>query len=259
MSYKNEFIDFMIESDVLKLNFPKLETGVHKIRLTYLIKNAGTFFKKSAQISLSLTDMGWNLPTDSLTGVVLFPVKIQKADITFLLGKNRQEIKGAFDVERDVSGAVFFRATHLMPAHSSLQLALNLTFDAFVKNGLWNKLISSGSFLIFIISLGIILLYLILNIIEIKITPIEEVFMKKKYSFSENLFKNFLYRTGEMWIGLILLWGGAFFTLYIMKSSFSALEFQFLFLIPVVFIFIIDYLLLYPRQERAKQIWRKDD
>ena len=231
--------------DILQLKLPELENGVHKIRLTYLIKNAGIFSEKSAHLSISLTDMGWNLPADSLNGVVLFPNPIQKANAVFLLGRNHQEIKEAFDIVQDASGALFFRATHLMPAYSAIQMNLDLEFDSFIRKGLWDKMISSVSFLIFAVAFAVIILYLILNIIEIKITPV----IKTRHS--NNSFKNFFYRTGEIWIGLILLWGATWFISYLMDSPLSALEIQILFLIPIVFVLIMDYLLLYPRQPKG--------
>lgn len=234
--------------NVLSLNIPELEAGVRKIHLAYLIKNAGVFSEKSAQLKLPLTDMGWNLPTDSFNGVILFPNPVQKAVATFLLGKNRQEINGAFDVAQDAMGALFFRATHLMPAHSALQINLNLEYDSFIKISLWDKMMSSTSFVIFIVALMVIFLYLILNIIEIKITP----FMKTK--ISNNSFKNFFYRTGEIWIGLSLLWIGTAWVSHFMNSPLSAFEIQVLILIPIVFVLMIDYLLLYPRQRKIRGI-----
>ena len=114
------------EGEVLKLTIPELETGIHKIRLTYLIRKAGIFLNKSAKISLPLTATGWNLTTDSLNGIVLFPIPVQKASSTFLLGKNHQEIKEAFETTQDSSGNIFFRATHLMPANSAVQLNIDL-------------------------------------------------------------------------------------------------------------------------------------
>ncbi|MGN0919994.1 MAG: hypothetical protein ACI4OR_04495 [Alphaproteobacteria bacterium] len=245
--------------DTLRLNLPELETGVYKIRLNYLIQNAGVFGKKNAFIELPLTGMGWNLPTNTLNGIVLFPTKINMVKAEFLLGKNHQEIQGAFETQQDNQGALFFKATHLMPAQSVLQLNLDLAFDSFVKKGFWEKRAGSAPFLIFIVALGVILLYLILNIIEIKITPVEEVWLKKKYKVSENSFKNFMWRTGEIWIGLILLWGCAFLCLYFTNTALSIPEIQVLFLLPIVFVLITDYLLLYPRQETLKKIRREND
>lgn len=245
--------------DTLQLIFPELETGVYKIHLNYLIQKAGIFGKKKASINLPLTGMGWNLPTDVLNGVILFPTKIKEAKAEFLLGKNHQNIKEAFETQQDNWGALFFKTTHLMPAHSIIRINLDLTFDSFVKKGLWEKGASSVSFLIFIVSLGVIFLYLILNIIEVKITSLEELWLKKKYALSENSFKNFFLRTGEIWIGLILLWIGTFGTLYLTKSFLSISEIQILFLLPIVCVLIIDYLLLYPRQETLKRIGRKND
>ncbi len=242
------------EANTLRLKFPDLETGVHRIHLTYLIKKAGVFSKKTANLSVPLIDMGWNLNTDSLNGIILFPVKIKEAKMTFLLGKNKQEIKGAFDVASDASGAVFFKATHLMPAHSALLLNIDLQYDSFLKKGLWNKLTESTSFMIFIISLMVCFLYLILNIIEIKITPIEEVLLRKKYCYSDNAFKNFLKRTGEMWIGLCLIWALTAGILFFTETSFSIFETQILLLSPVAFVLILDYLLLYPRQRNIQKL-----
>ena len=237
--------------NILSLKIPELETGVHKIHLAYLIKNVGVFSEKSAQVKLPLTDMGWNLPTDSFNGVILFPNPVQKATTSFLLGKNRQEIKGAFDVAQDAMGALFFRATHLMPAHSALQINLNLEYDSFVKINPWDKMTSSTSFVIFMVALIVIMLYLVLNVIEIKITP----FTKMKAS--NNSFKNFFYRTGEIWVGLSLLWIGTALVSHLMKSPLSAFEIQILVLIPIVFVLMIDYLLLYPRQRKMRGIeWK---
>lgn len=242
------------ESDVLRLKFPEFGTGVHKVRLTYLVKGAGIFSKKEAQISLALTNTGWNLPTDSFSGVVLFPVSVQKVKTSFLLGKNHQEIKGAFDSGNDSTGSLFFRSTHLIPENSAIQMNLKLEYDSFIKQGLKEKITNSTSFLIFIVSLGIILLYLILNIIEIKITPVEEMMLKRKFLTSSNMYKNFLYRTREIWIGLVLLWFCTFCILRLMNTSFGTSETFILFLIPIVFILIMDYFLLYPLQEKIKKI-----
>ena len=245
--------------DSLRLNFSELETGVYRIRLKYLIQGSGIFGKKRATLSFPLTGMGWNLPTDSFNGVVLFPTKIKDVTAEFLLGKNRQEIKEAFETQKDEQGALFFHATHLLPAHSIIQMNLDLGFDSFIKKGFWEKRAASTSFLIFIISLGVIFLYLILNIIEVKITSPVRLWAKKKYIFSENPFKNFLYRTGEIWAGLILLWGATFGILYLVQSSFNSLEIQILFSLPIVFVLIMDYVLLYPRQEILKKIRREND
>lgn len=242
------------ENDITKLILPELETGVHRLHLSYLIKGNNLFAKSEAQVKLPLTDTGWNLPVDSLNGVVLFPKEIKESAVHFLLGKNKQEIPGSFTVEKDNSGAVFFKATHLMPASVSIQLDMYLKFDSFIHKGLWNKLSESTSFLVFLISLGIILGYLILNVIEIKITPIEEVITQPKSYFDRGVLKSFLKRTQEIWIGLFLLWGGTFLILKIINTSLEIFEIQFLFLIPIVFVLGIDYLLLYPRQEKIKKI-----
>ena len=247
-------IPLQMKKDSLQLNFPELETGVHKIRLTYLIKKAGLFSKKEANISIALIDLGWNLAVNSLNGIVLFPVKIQKAETKFLLGKNHQEIKEAFEVQQDESGAVFFRATHLIPANSALQLNLDLTYDSFIHKGIWDKLSESKSFLIFIISLFIILGYLMLNIIETKLIPVEVEAIRKKSNESKNAFSAFVKRTGEIWIGLILLWVGTFFISCLMKAPFAFVEIQILFGLPIAFVLIMDYLLLYPRQETIKKL-----
>ncbi len=245
------------EQNALRLNFPELETGVHKIRLKYLIQKAGIFRKKTANLTIPLTQMGWTLPTASLNGVILFPTKMKGIKTQFLLGKNHQEIKEAFEVIQDSWGSIFFRSTHLMPAHSIVQLNLDLEFDSFVKKGIWEKITESTSFLIFITSLAVILLYLILNVIEIKITPFSLTKMRK--IATKNSFKNFFIRTGEIWIGLLLLWIGTFGTTYIMKTSFNALEIQMLFLIPILFVLIMDYLLLYSHQEILKKLGEKND
>jgi len=245
--------------DSLQLNFPELETGVYRIHLNYLIQGLGAFGKQRATVSFPLTGMGWNLPTDSFNGVVLFPTKIKEVKAEFLLGKNRQEIKEAFDTQKDEQGALFFRATHLLPAHSVIQMNLDFAFDSFIKKGFWEKRAASTSFLIFIISLGVIFLYLILNIVEIKISSSAELWAKKKSIFSENPFKNFLYRTSEIWVGLILLWAATFGILYLVQSSFNRLEIQILFSLPIVFVLIMDYVLLYPRQENLKKIRREND
>ena len=245
------------KSDSLQLKLPQLETGVYKLRLNYLIRKVGDFGKKKGKLAIGLTEMGWNLPSDSFNGIILFPTKINDVKTQFLLGKNHQEIEGAFENQTDEQGALFFRATHLMPAHSAIQMNLDLTFDSFVKKGIWEKIKESTSTLIFLISLGVIFLYLILNVIEIKITPLG-TFPEKK-NFSNNSFKNFLHRTGEIWLGLSLLWLIAFGVLYLTNNRFNSLQIQILFLIPIVFVLIMDYVLLYPRQETLRKIWRNND
>ena len=240
--------------DVLQLKMPELGTGVHRIHLTYLIRNAGIFSKNTAQISLPLTGMGWSLPTASMNGIILFPRNIEEAKINFLLGKNHQEIKGAFITQKDQSGSLFFQTSHLLPAHSIILVDLNTKFNSFVTKSIFNKMLASPSFLIFIISFVVIFFYLTLNIIEIKITPIEEIILRKKYRIIDNPLLSFFYRTGEMWIGLLLLWAGSLVALYLKNASFSFLEVQILTLPPIVFVLIIDYLLLYPRQENIRKM-----
>ena len=245
----------LVENEgALQLKMPELGTGVHKIHLIYLIRNAGIFSKNTAQISLPLTDMGWSLPTASMNGVVLFPKNVEESNIRFLFGKNQQEIKEAFITKKDQSGSLFFHASHLLPAHSIIQLNLSAKFTSFITKGIFDKMLASPSFLIFIISLGIILFYLILNVIEVKITPVEEVILRKKYRIISNPIFSFFYRTGEMWIGLILLWSGSLVALYFKNAFFSFLEIKILILIPIAFILIIDYLLLYPRQKNIQKM-----
>ena len=78
----------------------------------------------------------------------------------------------------------------------------------------------------------------------------EEEILRKKVHFSQNSFVSFLYRTGEIWIGLMILWGGTFIALRLMNMSFSAIENQILFFLPIVFVLVMDYLLLMPRQKK---------
>ena len=238
------------EKEKLVLKLPDLETGLHKLNLSYTIKNAGIFSQKSAKIVLPLMGSGWDLPTDSLKGVILFPNQVKNSTLSFLFGKNKLEIKEAFQIQSDKNGNLFFRSAHLIPASSPMQLNLHLQFDSFVKRGIWDKLAESTSFLIFIISLGIICLYLLLNLIEIKISSEEEVALRKKMSPKNSVLKAFLNRTGEIWIGLILLWGGTFLALYFTSSFFSTIEIQFLIFIPCLFVFILDHFILKKRQQK---------
>ena len=237
------------EKNMLKWQLPDLQTGVHRIRLVYLLKGKGLFSKNEARISFPLTGIGWHLATDSLTGVVLFPKNIKESNATFLFGKNNKQIPKAFEVAKDSSGALFFRSTHLIPADALIQMDLGLKFDSFVRKRTWDELSESPSFLIFLISLGVILGYLILNVIEIKVAPVSDSFSKSQ-SASSNSLKAFWNRTKEIWTGLILLWMGTFITAIIMKTSLTLLENQFLFLIPIAFVLIMDYVLLYPRQQK---------
>ena len=80
------------------------------------------------------------------------------------------------------------------------------------------------------------------------------MYFLKKYRIINNPFFSFFYRTGEMWFGLVLLWIGTLVALYFKNTSFSSLEIQILILIPTVLILIIDYLLLYPRQENIRKM-----
>ena len=235
---------------VLNLKLPPLTTGVHRIHLSYLIKNQEQFSDSSAKITLPLIQSGWNLPVDSLTGIILFPTKIKKSEITFLLGKNRKEIKEAFETKADQTGALFFRNTHLIPAFSAIQLDLNVLFDSFIKKSVWEKIKETNSFIIFIVSIFIMIAYLILNIIEIKITSVEQIALQKKNNFSQNCFINFLHRTGEMWIGIFVLFLCTLLVLFYMNTFFSLWEILNLILIPALIIFVIDFLLLKPRQKR---------
>ena len=236
------------ENDSLRLKLPDLETGIHKLHLFYLIKNAGKFQKSSAKISLPLTKMGWTLPTDSFKGIVLFPVDVKEVKANFLLGKNLQEIKEAFNIEQDSSGNLFFQATHLMPAFSVIQLNIDFKFDSFIQKGLWNKITNSVSLLIFIISLIICLGYLLLNVIEIRMNEGREIFKKKR--IITNRFLSFFYRTGEIWMGLIILWIGTYSVLKFMDVSLSFYYWGILIFIPIVFLNTIDHFLLIPQQEK---------
>ena len=242
--------------NTLQFHLPALATGVHRLHLSYLIKKAGQFSSKSAQISLPLTDTGWNLPIDSFNGILLFPVDIKEINSSFAFGKNHKKISNAFTINKDVSGALSFRATHLMPAHTDIHMDLNLKYDSFIKKGLWRHMIESSGFLIFVISLIVILGYLILNLIEIKITPISSAIVQKT-TVPANVYKAFFKRTAEIWIGLILLWLGTAIIACWLKAPLSFFEIQILFLVPVVFVIGMDYFLLSPRQTKIL-LWQAD-
>ena len=237
--------------EILTLKLPPLSAGVHKIHLSYLIKNQGQFSNSSAQITLPLIKTGWNLPINLISGIILFPNKVNESKLTFLLGSNQKEIKGAFESETDKFGALFFRNTHLIPASTAIQLNLNTLFDSFVRKSHWEKITESDSFMVFIISLIIIIAYLMLNIIEIRMQSIEQIAIQKKYHLSqENKLKKFLRRTGEIWIGFFLLLLCTFWILYYINSFFSLFEISCLILIPTIIILTIDFLLLKPRQTK---------
>lgn len=241
--------------DTLQFQLPTLASGVHRLHLSYLIKKAGRFSSKSAQIALPLTDTGWNLPIDSLSGILLFPVNIKEINSSFVFGKNHKKIPDAFVVNKDASGALSFRATHLMPARTAIHMDLNLKYDSFIKKGLWRHMTESSGFVIFLVSLIVILGYLILNLIEIKITPISST-MVQKTTVPANVCKAFFKRTAEIWIGLILLWLGTIIVACWLKAPLSLFEIQILFLVPVAFVVVIDYLLLAPRQTKIL-LWQQ--
>ena len=248
----NQIIPPVLEEkeDELSFKLPVLKTGVHRIHLSYLIKGQEQFSDSSAQIVLPLIQSGWSLPVNSLTGVILFPTKVGKSEMSFLFGKNKKEIKEAFEFKADETGALFFQNTHLIPAFSAIQLNLKVLFDSFIKKSAWQRMKEADSFIIFIVSLFVMIAYLMLNVIEVKITSVEQIVMKKKFFASQNSFINFIHRTGEIWIGLFLLFLCTLGILFYTNASFSSFEILNLILIPALIVFVVDFLVLEPKQRK---------
>ena len=245
-------IPFEIEqkSNYSYFQLPQLPSSAHRLHLSYLIKNKTPFQKKEGYLTIPLTGLNWDLPVNSLAGVILMPTKVQVQEPQLLLGKNKQKIEEAFLIQPDINGDLFFKSKHILPASTQILANFNFSFDSFPKADFWDHFWDNSNIILFVVLLGIILGYLILNIIEFQMISDEELIHQKKIPMSSSALHNFVSRIAEILIGICLLFLGTFFILLFIQSSFSLKQWIFLIAFALVGVVLIDFWVFKPRYNK---------
>lgn len=251
-------IPFVIQQRENRTSFslPNLTAGLHQLKLSYLLKDSFSASLNKAFLSIPLTGTGWMLPVNSFSGVVLLPTKAKLNDFKTLLGKNKQEIKDAFEFQEDETGSIFFRATHLIPEKTQIQMDFQFSFQQLQKETFWSFLNNNPSWLIFGILISIILGYLILNIIEFQMISDEEMIHKKKCTYYPSPVLNFLHRVFEITLGILLLFLVTFIVSLYTQNTLSWKQWAFLIILSMGLIFVVDRVILKPRYQHVLKLKR---
>lgn len=157
-----------------------LSPGVHNYALTYLIKNAVRIKGQIAMLNLSLTGPDWNLPIERFSAVVLFPNKTPLFKKDVLFGANNQKIPETTDVYSDENGNFFLSLNRPVPAYADIKINLDFDKKALEQPSFWEVLWDSSSDMLFLIGMGILILYALATVIFLKFTksalyPVKEL------------------------------------------------------------------------------------
>ncbi len=233
-------------SDLTSLKLPSIPKGTHKIMLEYVLSNQ----TNANEISLPLTASNWPLEVDNMSGIILTD-QSQLENTKFLFGQNKLEIPSNFTIQKDNKGNTFFKNNHLIPAFAQIQLNAKHTKQQREDNAL-GKL---SPFALFLISFIVILLYLILSGYEIFSQSL--LFQLKRFKrHNNNIFINWIYRMGEIIIGIFIL-----LILTLLISLFLKINLSLLWIllltISVLGIILLDIFIFHPKQKEIFKIHKK--
>lgn len=224
------------EASFLKLD--KLTPGAHTLHLNYTINQP----QNQSGFVLPLIGAKWSLLADRFSGV-LFTNQSNIELPTFLIGENQQKFPENFTTQKDNKGNIFFKMDKILPPRTQIHLALShQTTNEFGETSF-----------IFWIALGVIIFYTILACLEIKYMSLEKR-LKRLHRTSLNPIKNFIYRSGEFCIGILLL--------LILTGIISCLSgnyltwnlVQILILNGLLAIVLMDYFFFHPAQREVFQM-----
>ncbi|MBE6446346.1 MAG: hypothetical protein E7021_02985 [Alphaproteobacteria bacterium] len=233
-------------SDLTSLKLPLTPKGIHKIILEYVLYNP----KNSPEILLPLTASDWSLVVDNMSGIILANQNLLE-NIKFLFGQNKLEIPSNFNIQTDDKGNTFFQNNHIIPAFAQIYLSAKNVNPQNEDNALNNL----SPFSLFLISFIIMLCYFSLSGYEIHARSL--LYQLKRFKkHSENAFISWLYRMGEIVIGVFIL-----LTLTLLISLFLKINLSFfwalLLISAILGIILLDIFIFYPKQKEIFKIYKK--
>lgn len=227
------------------LKIPLAQKGLHEVKLEYVLHTPDV-----QNFSLPLTANDWPLIIDNMSGIIL-TTQQKLNDIKFLFGQNDLEIPQNFTIQTDEKENIFFKNNHVIPAFAQIKLNASIQKSAQANNAL--QLLSPFS--LFLIAFIIMLFYFTLSGYEIYAKSL--LYQLKRFKkHSENPFINWLYRMGEIIIGVFILLGLTLLISLFLKINLSF--FWFLLLISgILGIILLDIFIFHPKQKEIFKIHKK--
>lgn len=147
-----------------------LSPGVHTYVLTYLLKNAVRTNGQIATVRLSLTGSHWTLPIERFSAVVLLPNKTPLFKQDVLFGANNQKIPETTEVYTDENGNFFLSLNRPLPAYADVKINLDFDKKALETSTFWETLFDNATDMLFLIGVGILILYAMATAMFLKFT-----------------------------------------------------------------------------------------
>lgn len=136
-----------------------LSTGVHNYAITYLLKNALAHAQDIENLKLSLTGMGWPLPVERFSGVVLFPSKTTLTKQELLFGKNELVIPEAAVIQADRQGNMLYKLNRPLPALAEVTLDVGFQANALIKPSITDTIFEQMNHTLFWLCLLSLVIY----------------------------------------------------------------------------------------------------
>ncbi len=231
--------------DRVSFSFPLLPTGSHKIQLHYLF----TQTQKGENIVLPLMGTQWPLLADTFSGILLSNGFYQLNDVQFLIGTNAKEYPENFIIKSDNQHNIYFKLNKILPTHTQIQLSAKV--NAPVPISIFQQNLSNT---LFGISIVIILLYGLFCMWEVYYMSLDKK-LKRFHKISNHIFLNWLYRSGEMGVGLFLLILFSMIPFVWMQEPLSFIQISILVFLSLLLWGIADYFVFRPTQNQIKQMY----